>query len=63
LLDKTGSVATENTTSAFSHLAFCALVALGLARQDGIASTSLAEKSARASHRSKAKTLSQERGD
>ena len=37
--DKTESVTTENTTSALSHLAFCALVALGLARQDGIAGT------------------------
>ncbi|WP_199635069.1 hypothetical protein JEM67_00045 (plasmid) [Serratia sp. PAMC26656] len=34
---------TENTTSALSHLAFCALAALGVARQDGIASTPYAE--------------------
>jgi hypothetical protein len=43
LLDKTESVTTENTTSALSHLAFCALAALGLARQDGIAGTPYAE--------------------
>ncbi|MGQ6550640.1 DUF2913 family protein [Serratia sp. JSRIV001] len=43
MLDKTESVTTENTTSALSHLAFCALVALGLARQDGIAGTPYAE--------------------
>ncbi|MMZ51653.1 hypothetical protein D3C81_359210 [compost metagenome] len=43
MLDKTESVTTENTTSALSHLAFCALAALGLARQDGIASTPYAE--------------------
>ncbi|PKB91374.1 hypothetical protein A8A01_01250 [Ewingella americana] len=41
--DKTGSFTPENTTSALSHLAFCALAALGLARQDGIAGTSYAE--------------------
>jgi len=37
LTDKTASVSPENTTSALSHLAFCALAALGLglARQDG----------------------------
>ncbi|HFK7189047.1 hypothetical protein [Serratia odorifera] len=41
MLDKTESVTTENTTSALSHLAFCAQAALGLglARQDGIAGT------------------------
>jgi hypothetical protein len=43
LLDKTESVTTENTTSALSHLAFCALAALGLVRQNGIASTPYAE--------------------
>lgn len=43
MLDKTESVTTENTTSALSHLAFCALAAQGLARQDGIASTPYAE--------------------
>jgi hypothetical protein len=43
LLDKTESVTTENTTSALSHLAFCTLAALGLARQDGIAGTPYAE--------------------
>ena len=31
MTDKTASVSPENTTSALSHLAFCALVALGLA--------------------------------
>ncbi|WP_369605996.1 hypothetical protein [Serratia marcescens] len=31
----------EITLSALSNLAFCALVALGIARQDGIASTPL----------------------
>lgn len=41
--DKTGSDIPENTTSALSHLAFCALVALGLARQDGAAGTPYAE--------------------
>ncbi|EQC00803.1 hypothetical protein B738_08719 [Photorhabdus temperata subsp. temperata M1021] len=41
--DKTESVTTENTTSALSHLAFCALVALGLSRQEGIAGTPYAE--------------------
>lgn len=41
--DKTGAVSPGNTTSAFSHLAFCALAALGLARQDGVASTPYAE--------------------
>ncbi|WP_447874235.1 DUF2913 family protein [Serratia fonticola] len=43
MLDKTESITTENTTSALSHLAFCGLVALGLARQDGMASTPYAE--------------------
>jgi hypothetical protein len=43
LTDKTVSVSPENTTSALSHLAFCALAALGLARQDGIAGTPYAE--------------------
>lgn len=43
MLDKTESVTTENTTSALSHLAFCALAALGMARQDGIAGTPYAE--------------------
>jgi Protein of unknown function (DUF2913) len=33
----------ENTTSALSHLAFCALVAPGMARQDGTAGTPWAE--------------------
>ncbi|HDL6964615.1 TPA: DUF2913 family protein [Yersinia enterocolitica] len=33
----------ENTTSALSHLAFCALVALGIARQDGMTGTPYAE--------------------
>lgn len=41
--DFTGSVTPENPPSALSHLAFCALAALGLARQDGIASTPYAE--------------------
>ncbi|WP_337048137.1 DUF2913 family protein [Serratia liquefaciens] len=43
MLDKTESVTTENTTSALSHLAFCALAALGMARQDGMAGTPYAE--------------------
>lgn len=43
MLDKTESVSTENTTAALSHLAFCALAALGLARQDGIVGTPYAE--------------------
>nr|WP_241391458.1 DUF2913 family protein [Serratia proteamaculans] len=43
MLDKSNSVSTENTTSALSHVAFCALAALGLARQDGITSTPYAE--------------------
>ena len=43
MTDKTASVSPENTTSALSHLAFCALAALGLARQDGIAGTPYAE--------------------
>jgi len=43
LLDKTKSVTTDNTTAALSHLAFCALAALGLARQDGIVGTPYAE--------------------
>ncbi|WP_447872499.1 DUF2913 family protein [Serratia fonticola] len=43
MLDKTESVTTENTTSALSHLAFCALAALELARQDGMAGTQYAE--------------------
>ncbi|HHL2713090.1 TPA: DUF2913 family protein [Yersinia enterocolitica] len=33
----------ENTTSALSHLAFCALVALDIARQEGMAGTPYAE--------------------
>ncbi|WP_279571127.1 hypothetical protein [Serratia ureilytica] len=37
MTDKTASVPPENTTSALSHLAFCVLAALGLARQDGTA--------------------------
>jgi len=37
------TVTLENTTSALSHLAFCALAALGLARQDGVAGTPYAE--------------------
>lgn len=41
--DKTASVTPGNTTSALSHLAFCALAALGLARQDGVAGTTYAE--------------------
>lgn len=41
--DKTGSDIPENTSSALSHLAFCALAALGLARQDGAAGTPYAE--------------------
>ncbi|CNI78767.1 Protein of uncharacterised function (DUF2913) [Yersinia frederiksenii] len=41
--DKIASVTPENTTSALSHLAFCALAALGLARQDGAAGTPYAE--------------------
>ncbi|WP_052130753.1 DUF2913 family protein [Erwinia typographi] len=41
--DKTGSVTTENTTSALSHLAFCALAALALARQEGVAGTPVAD--------------------
>ncbi|MGP2740497.1 DUF2913 family protein, partial [Serratia nevei] len=43
MLDKTESVSTDNTTAALSHLAFCALAALGLARQDGIVGTPYAE--------------------
>ncbi len=43
LLDKTKSVTTDNTTAALSHLAFCALAALGMARQDGIVGTPYAE--------------------
>ncbi|WP_372242319.1 MULTISPECIES: DUF2913 family protein [Serratia] len=43
MLDKTKSVTTDNTTAALSHLAFCALAALGLARLDGIAGTPYAE--------------------
>ncbi len=43
MTDKTASVSPGNTTSALSHLAFCALAALGLARQDGIAGTPYAE--------------------
>lgn len=43
MLDKTESVITKNTTSGLSHLAFCALAALGLARQNGRASTPYAE--------------------
>jgi hypothetical protein len=43
LSDKPTSVSPENTTSALSHLAFCALAALGLARHDGIAGTPYAE--------------------
>jgi hypothetical protein len=43
LSDKIASVTPENTTSALSHLAFCALAALGLARQDGVAGTPYAE--------------------
>lgn len=41
--DKIASVTPENTTSALSHLAFCALAALGLSRQDGVAGTPYAE--------------------
>ncbi|MEX3099177.1 DUF2913 family protein, partial [Serratia ureilytica] len=43
MLDKTKSVSTDNTTAALSHLAFCALAAFGLARQDGIVGTPYAE--------------------
>ncbi|MEO9270317.1 DUF2913 family protein [Serratia ureilytica] len=43
MLDKTKSVATDNTIFALSHLAFCALAALGLARQEGKVSTPYAE--------------------
>ncbi|MGF2656389.1 DUF2913 family protein [Serratia marcescens] len=43
MTDKTASVSPENTTSALSHLAFCALAALGLACHDGIAGTPYAE--------------------
>lgn len=43
MTDKTASVSPENITSALSHLAFCALAALGLARLDGIAGTPYAE--------------------
>lgn len=43
MLDKTGSITPENITFALSHLAFCALAALGLARQDGVAGTVYAE--------------------
>ncbi|MEL5366334.1 MULTISPECIES: hypothetical protein [Serratia] len=39
----TASVSPENTTSALSHQAFCALAALGLARHDGIAGTPYTE--------------------
>ncbi|WP_241766709.1 hypothetical protein [Serratia marcescens] len=41
MTDKTASVPPKNTTSALSHLAFCALAAL--ARQDGIAGPPYAE--------------------
>lgn len=41
--DNTPSAAPADTTTALSHLAFCALVALGLARQDGVVSTPYAE--------------------
>lgn len=42
--DNTLDIATSaDTTAALSHLAFCALVALGLARQDGIAVSPAAE--------------------
>lgn len=42
--DMTLEIATPaDTTAALSHLAFCALVALGLARQDGIAVSPAAE--------------------
>lgn len=45
--DKTLDIATPaDTTAALSHLAFCALVALGLARQDGIAVSPAAENRA-----------------
>ncbi|MGP2836379.1 DUF2913 family protein [Serratia nevei] len=40
---KTESVTTDNTTAALSHLAFCALIALGLARQEGFGGTPYAE--------------------
>lgn len=43
MLDNIEPDSPENTTSALSHLAFCALVALGLARQDGVAGTPYAE--------------------
>jgi len=43
LSDKIAYVTPENTASALSHLAFCALAALGLARQDGVAGTPYAE--------------------
>lgn len=43
MLDNTETIPTENTATALSHLAFCALAALCLARQDGIASTPYAE--------------------
>ncbi|MGP2990208.1 DUF2913 family protein [Serratia marcescens] len=43
MTDKTAFVSPENTTSALSNLAFCALAALGLARHDGIADTPYAE--------------------
>ncbi|MBX9489755.1 hypothetical protein J8Z82_20035 [Yersinia enterocolitica] len=43
MLDNIEPDSPENTTSALSHLAFCALVALGIARQDGMAGTPYAE--------------------
>jgi Protein of unknown function (DUF2913) len=43
LLNTAEPVSPENTTSGLSHLAFCALVALGLARQEGQVSTPYAE--------------------
>ena len=41
--DNIPSAAPADTTTALSHLAFCALVALGLACQDGVVSKPYAE--------------------
>lgn len=43
MLDNIEPDSPENTTLALSHLAFCALVALGIAHQDGMARTPYAD--------------------
>ncbi|MDY0768591.1 hypothetical protein [Serratia nevei] len=65
MLDKSKSFTTDNTTDALNHLAFCALAALGLARQDGSAGTPYAENLflIRRLATAQNKTLSQKRGD